>query len=54
MDSGKSDVGEGECSTERSCHPGFRVVPEEGIQNQHPERTGECIDVSESLFPYAW
>ena len=25
MDSGKSDVGEGECSAERSCHPDFRV-----------------------------
>ena len=23
MDGGKSDAGEGECSAERSCHPGF-------------------------------
>lgn len=28
--------------------------PEKGIQNLYSERAGECIDVSESLFPDSW
>ena len=54
MDDAMTDAEESECLVERCYHSGFWVVPEEGIQNLYPERAGECIDVSDSLFPDSW
>ena len=50
MDGGKPDVEK----VNVRLNDAAIQVSEWFIQNLHPKRAGECLDVSESLFPDSW